>query len=66
MKLNGSNVEGVDQRSFERGKRKPKVESLHYYPIHKKVMGRVRVNHSDEFTSVHRIHNDITFLPGAG
>jgi hypothetical protein len=66
MKLNRSNVESVDQRSFERGKGKPKVESLYDNPIHKEVMGRVKVNYDDEFTNIHRIHDDITFLPGAG
>jgi hypothetical protein len=56
----------VKQGDFERGKRKPKVESLHNNLIHQKIVGRIRVNYGSKISSIHRFYNNVTFPSGAG
>jgi hypothetical protein len=47
-------------------KGEPKVEGLHYNPIHQEIVGGIKVNYGYEVLAAHRFYNDIALLPGTG
>jgi hypothetical protein len=65
MKLNGSDVQCVQKGHFERGKRKPEIESLYNHSVHQKVMGGFKVNSGSKVISIYRFDDDVALFSGA-